>query len=109
EVQELKSSDVRPLHFVELEWQGIPLTMVHGDNPLVESFELWLQPERTEVARQALAHAGARPVGTAAFELLRIAAGIPRYGIDVRERDLPQETEQERALNFVKGCYVGQE
>ena len=31
---------------------------------------------------------------------LRIAAGIPRYGVDIRERDLPQETEQERALSF---------
>jgi folate-binding protein YgfZ len=41
--------------------------------------------------------------------LLRIAAGIPRYGQDIRERDLPQETEQERALNFSKGCYIGQE
>ena len=48
-------------------------------------------------------------MGTAALDLLRIAAGIPRYGIDIRERDLPQETEQERALNFTKGCYVGQE
>ena len=48
-------------------------------------------------------------MGTAALELLRIAAGIPRYGVDIRERDLPQETEQDRALNFSKGCYVGQE
>ena len=48
-------------------------------------------------------------MGTAALDLLRIAEGIPRYGIDIRERDLPQETEQERALNFSKGCYVGQE
>ena len=48
-------------------------------------------------------------MGTAALDLLRIAAGIPRYGADIRERDLPQETEQERALNFSKGCYVGQE
>jgi folate-binding protein YgfZ len=39
----------------------------------------------------------------------RIAAGIPLYGVDIRERDLPQETEQMRALNFNKGCYVGQE
>ena len=29
--------------------------------------------------------------------------------MDIRERDLPQETEQARALNFNKGCYVGQE
>jgi len=39
----------------------------------------------------------------------RIARGIPRYGVDIRERDLPQETEQSRALNFNKGCYIGQE
>ena len=37
------------------------------------------------------------------------SAGIPLYGVDIRERDLPQETEQMRALNFNKGCYVGQE
>jgi aminomethyltransferase len=48
-------------------------------------------------------------VGTEALELYRIAQGIPRYGQDIRERDLPQETEQQRALNFNKGCYVGQE
>jgi aminomethyltransferase len=38
-----------------------------------------------------------------------VALGFPRYGQDIRERDLPQETEQTRALNFSKGCYVGQE
>ena len=31
------------------------------------------------------------------------------YGIDLRERDLPQETGQQHALNFTKGCYIGQE
>jgi len=35
--------------------------------------------------------------------------GIPRYGIDLRERDLPQETGQQHALCFTKGCYIGQE
>ncbi len=44
-----------------------------------------------------------------ALELYRIALGVPRYGQDIRERDLPQETEQARALNFNKGCYIGQE
>jgi folate-binding protein YgfZ len=28
---------------------------------------------------------------------------------DIGERDLPQETGQERALHFSKGCYIGQE
>jgi aminomethyltransferase len=43
------------------------------------------------------------------LELWRIVHGIPKYGQDIRERDLPQETEQTQALNFTKGCYIGQE
>jgi folate-binding protein YgfZ len=42
-------------------------------------------------------------------DALRIAEGIPAYGIDMIERDLPQETSQMRALSFSKGCYLGQE
>ena len=48
-------------------------------------------------------------MGSEALELYRIAAGIPRYSQDIRDRDLPQETEQIRALHFTKGCYIGQE
>jgi folate-binding protein YgfZ len=75
----------------------------------VESYELWLSPGQVTLLEDALTQAGATQVGTAALELLRIAAGIPRYGQDIRERDLPQETEQPRALHFSKGCYIGQE
>jgi folate-binding protein YgfZ len=104
EVPELKA-----LQFVEITWQQTAVTVVRGDNPQVESLELLLTPGDPERVSEALMKAGAKPVGTAALELLRIAAGIPRYGVDIRERDLPQETEQNRALNFSKGCYVGQE
>jgi len=58
---------------------------------------------------EALASAGATPVGAEVLEMWRIADGIPRYGVDIRERDLPQESGQEHALNFKKGCYIGQE
>jgi folate-binding protein YgfZ len=101
--------ELAPLQFVEISWQQIRVTVVRGDNPSVESFELWVEAGNTERVHEALVKAGTKPVGTAALERLRIAAGIPRYGVDIRERDLPQETEQERALNFSKGCYVGQE
>ena len=101
--------ELKPLQFVEITWQQAGVTLVRGDNPSVQSFELLLAPGNAESAYEALTKAGARPVGTAALELQRIAAGIPHYGVDIRERDLPQETEQERALNFSKGCYVGQE
>jgi folate-binding protein YgfZ len=101
--------ELAPLQFAELSWEQVSLTVIRGDNARVESFELWLAPEKVERAYEALVKAGAKAVGTVAVELLRLAAGIPRYGTDIRERDLPQETEQERALNFIKGCYIGQE
>ena len=43
------------------------------------------------------------------MDAFRLAEGIPVYGVDMAERDLPQETSQLRALHFSKGCYLGQE
>ena len=54
-----------------------------------------------------------RPFGEssdAAFEFARVAAGTPRFGRDVMPENLPQEVGRDaRAINFVKGCYLGQE
>ena len=44
------------------------------------------------------------------FEVLRIAGGTPVFGKDITEKNLPQEIgRDERAISFVKGCYLGQE
>jgi folate-binding protein YgfZ len=51
----------------------------------------------------------AGPVGFEALETCRIERGIPRYGIDITEKNLPQETGQMHAISFNKGCYIGQE
>src|SRR6266446_3331914 len=104
-----KVPDLKRLQFVGTTWQEISATLVRGDNSQVESFELFLARGDNDRVSEALSKVGARPVGTAALDLLRIVSGIPLYGVDIRERDLPQETEQARALNFSKGCYVGQE
>jgi folate-binding protein YgfZ len=100
---------LEPLQFADIVWHGIGMTLVRSDNPLVDAYELWLSAENAKVFWEALLASGARPTGTRALEWLRVAAGIPRYGQDIRDRDLPQETEQARALHFSKGCYVGQE
>jgi folate-binding protein YgfZ len=101
--------ELQPQQFVDLKWQQVGLTVARGDNASVESFELWLAPETVASLTESLTKSGAMPVSATALKLLRIASGIPRYGQDIRERDLPQETEQARALNFTKGCYIGQE
>jgi folate-binding protein YgfZ len=84
-------------------------TVVRGEDAGHESYELWLAPSIVKKTWDTLIAHGAAPVGLEALELQRIVSGIPLYGVDIRERDLPQETEQARALNFNKGCYVGQE
>ncbi len=84
-------------------------TVIRGEDEGHESYEIWLTPKDVHKTWQALIAAGATPVGSEALEMQRIVSGIPLYGVDIRERDLPQETEQMRALNFNKGCYVGQE
>jgi folate-binding protein YgfZ len=60
-------------------------------------------------AWRILTQAGAMPAGFQALESLRILEGTPRYGVDMSDRHLPQEINQSRALNFNKGCYLGQE
>jgi folate-binding protein YgfZ len=100
---------VAPLQFVDVIWQDLSITIVRTDNTALESYEIWVASEHRSRVSSVLMDSGAKPIGAEALELLRIASGIPRYGQDIRERDLPQETEQLRALNFNKGCYIGQE
>lgn len=92
-----------------VEWNGIDLKLQHSYGTLAEHFELWIPQAGLTVLWRALSTAGAKPVGAAALEAFRVAEGIPAYGVDIAERDLPQETSQMRALHFNKGCYLGQE
>lgn len=102
----IEPSNLQPLELEDRVWNGVSISLIrtlHG------GYEVCLGPESSGQLWEALLGAGATPVGTEALELWRIASGIPRYGIDIRERDLPQETGQQQALNFSKGCYIGQE
>lgn len=65
------------------------------------------------VADQLIAAArqqGGGPCGWQAFDIARIEAGIPRFGVDMDETSLPLECGIEaRAVSYQKGCYIGQE
>ncbi len=105
----LEIPELGPLQLAALVWQGAGATLVRGEHEQHASYEIWLAPEKVTRLWDALLAAGGSAVGTTALDLHRMALGIPKYGQDIRERDLPQETEQTRALNFNKGCYIGQE
>ena len=99
-------STLAPLEVEDRMWNDVAISLVRT---FQGGYMIWLPPGQASAMWEALAGAGATPVGAEALEMRRIAAGIPRYGVDIRERDLPQETGQEQALNFSKGCYIGQE
>jgi len=101
--------DLAHLQFADVAWQHRTITLLRSGEEARESWQIWIAPERVGELWDALVKAGARPTGTSALNLFRISRGIPQFGEDIRDRDLPQETGQMRALNFTKGCYLGQE
>ncbi|MDX2037083.1 MAG: glycine cleavage T C-terminal barrel domain-containing protein [Isosphaeraceae bacterium] len=61
-------------------------------------------------ARTRLAPILGDPMTPEAFEASRIEAGTPVFGADIGPNHLPQEVGRDGlAINFVKGCYLGQE
>jgi folate-binding protein YgfZ len=101
--------DLAHLQFADVAWGEIGTTVLRSGEEAKESWQVWIVPEHVAKLHDALIEAGAKPTGTAALNLFRVARGIPQFGVDIRDRDLPQETGQMRALSFTKGCYLGQE
>ncbi len=53
---------------------------------------------------------GGGPVGYAALNALRLEAGVPWFGYDFDEKNIPHEAALETShISYVKGCYTGQE
>lgn len=90
-------------------WQDAELTVVRASHTGADGFDVILKAENASSFWNALLAAGARPVGYEALEVLRIEAGIPRYGIDMDETNVVTETALDDAVSYTKGCYVGQE
>ena len=76
----------------------------------VEAFSLWVSASLAASLASDLVEAlGAVPAGLRATEIVRVEAGQPAFGVDYGEENLPQETGLEEAVEFDKGCYLGQE
>ena len=98
-----------PMQVAKLTWNGSDLWLSRMASDDFVTYEVWAAPDVISEVWRTLIKFGAKPVGSEALEKFRVSIGFPKYGTDIRERDLPQETDQDHALNFTKGCYVGQE
>lgn len=88
---------------------GAELLAVGVADP-VPGYDLIGPPDDLRSAREHLVERGAVPAGRGVYETARIAAGVPRFGADITPDNFPGETGTlDRAVNFQKGCYPGQE
>ena len=72
-------------------------------------FFLIVPVEQKQALLSRLTAAGFPPATPEDARIVRIESGRPRYGEEITDRYLVQETGQLQAVNFNKGCYLGQE
>jgi folate-binding protein YgfZ len=85
------------------------VTIIRATHTGEDGFDLFIEAAEGDGLKQALIDAGAISVSEAVAEVLRIEAGIPRYGVDMDETTIVTETNLDDAVSFTKGCYLGQE
>lgn len=88
---------------------GVEVTVVSAYGPVAPRWEIQVAADQVLTVWTALLGAGAAACGAEALEKLRILEGVPAFDVDFSDKQLPQETNLTRALNFTKGCYIGQE
>ncbi|MCY3970189.1 MAG: hypothetical protein OXG74_09660 [Acidobacteria bacterium] len=89
-----------------LDYQARLVRDGHGGVP---AFSLWQSSAIVPLMADDLAEAGLQRVGREATEALRIEHGHPLWGTDYDDSNLPQETGISDAVDYEKGCYLGQE
>ncbi|MCI0527466.1 MAG: aminomethyltransferase family protein [Nitrospira sp.] len=98
---------------------GVEVSVIRTSYTGETGFELLVSQDQTRAVWNTLMEGKSKdgatppppkPVGMAVLDILRVEAGIPRYGVDMDENNLPLEAAiEERAISYTKGCYIGQE
>ena len=91
------------------EWNNQSLQVIRATHTAEDGFDLFIAAPAAASLWDALTASGARAVGFDALEVLRIEAGIARYGVDADETNVVLEAVADEAVSFTKGCYIGQE
>lgn len=102
---------LQPYGHLSAEMDGGRVMVVKVEEIEVEGYEL-IAPAALEAGLRAnLLAAGAIPGSSHAYDIARIEAGRPEWGIDMNDSTIPQEANFDAlgAISYTKGCYTGQE
>lgn len=96
---------------VEATVDGASVTVARVPDIGLEGFDLFVPADSFDALWKGLLYVGATPVGLDAWDIARVEAGRPEWGIDIDDTTIPQEAnfDELHAVSYTKGCYIGQE
>jgi folate-binding protein YgfZ len=77
----------------------------------LEGYDVFVATARFDATWDAIVRARATPAGLSTWEVARVEAGRPEFGVDMDDATIPQEANLDElgAISYTKGCYTGQE
>src|SRR5439155_13711456 len=109
----LEAAAPPPLGIRSVPREGGPAWVARVERAGEAGFDLWVPVERLAATWDRLLErvqeSGGGPVGAEAQDILRVEAGIPKWGAELSEAIVPFEARLESAISLTKGCYIGQE
>jgi folate-binding protein YgfZ len=101
------------LKFTENEYQGLHAMVVRHSLTGEKGLHIVVSRGQSERLRDYLVQAGVgmdmQVVGRVAWNVRRVEAGLPWYGVDVSEDNFPKEARLDDHVSYDKGCFLGQE
>jgi folate-binding protein YgfZ len=102
-----------PYTHVSVVRNGVPVVVMRSPELELEGYELFVAggAGNFQSVWDAAVVARATPAGLAAWEIARVEAGRPEWGVDMDDTTIPQEANLDvlGAISYTKGCYTGQE
>jgi len=100
-----------PLTHVSIAKYGATMILVRSPDLGLEGFDVFVPAGSFEGVWAAAVSARATPAGYAAWDIARVEAGRPEFGVDMDDTTIPQEANLDAfdAVSYTKGCYTGQE
>lgn len=114
-VRTLLQADIppQPLQVVEMDRNGDSALLIHKSDVGSAGCEILVPRKAGPALSRALSEwngpFSVRRLDPEVWNLLRIEAAIPRFGVDMSESNYPMEARLDSAISLTKGCYLGQE
>jgi folate-binding protein YgfZ len=100
---------IAPYQLQTVDFDGFSMIVWRTMSSGADSFEFIVSRESGSRLWSFLKNSGLMPVGSAAWDTLRISNGAPVYAAEYGDHTNPLESRLGGAINFSKGCYIGQE